>query len=431
MNDMIDGRRRENSPQFPHVARCRKRGFQLAESCFHRAAFRGMSLPLHAVCRHCQHRAHEKKTRNKAIGLQRMLNADATTEHDLFCEILWQLSAASLDLCRAALASSSLRAAAEKSAEARCKEIGRVQTPGTRKRPWRRVVGHMRGDVPVRCEGKFEGHQYPIGCIAVIPGSSLVVTGSSDETLRVWDVGDGATAAYSVVVLGHDENDTELHGLLGNRHDDTVTCVVPISPLCEGQPVRIVSGSSDTTCRVWDSESGACLVCLDGHTDAVNCLIELTSGQRLARQGSRGESAHVVSGSDDTTCRVWDPASGMCLHVLRGHVGEVTALTALDAGKLASGSCDESVRVWDATTGACLEVFQGHTASVRSLVSLPGSGGGWWLVSGSYDKTMALWELGQQSAGSPWAGSVCLCEARITCLCALSETCVGSGTADG
>ena len=73
------------------------------------------------------------------------------------------------------------------------------------------------------------------------------------------------------------------------------------------------------------------------------------------------------------------------------------------------------------------EVYVGNGgAPERSLVAL-GQG---WLVSGSYDKTLSLWQVGEE-LGSGWEGSVCLCGARVTCLVALSESTVGCGNADG
>lgn len=58
----------------------------------------------------------------------------------------------------------------------------------------------------------------------------------------------------------------------------------------------------------------------------------------------------VVSGSYDTTCRLWDIDTGECLHVLRGHFHQVYSV-AFDGIRIASGGIDTTVRVWDADTG--------------------------------------------------------------------------------
>ena len=69
----------------------------------------------------------------------------------------------------------------------------------------------------------------------------------------------------------------------------------------------------------------------------------------------------VVSGSADETLRVWDLASGQCLHVLEGHTDEVTAV-AVAEGRVVSGSRGQTLRVWDLAFGQCLHVSKATRA---------------------------------------------------------------------
>lgn len=55
-----------------------------------------------------------------------------------------------------------------------------------------------------------------------------------------------------------------------------------------------------------------------------------------------------------------------------------------------SGSNDCKIKVWSASTGECLRTLVGHEALVRALSFAPRSG---MLVSGSYDKTVKVWDL--------------------------------------
>lgn len=97
-----------------------------------------------------------------------------------------------------------------------------------------------------------------------------------------------------------------------------------------------VSGSRDTTLRVWDIKTGLCQHILVGHSASVRCL---EVGGDL-----------IISGSYDTTARVWSISDGRCLRVLAGHFSQIYAV-AFDGIRIATGSLDTSVRLWEPKTG--------------------------------------------------------------------------------
>jgi F-box and WD-40 domain protein CDC4 len=120
-----------------------------------------------------------------------------------------------------------------------------------------------------------------------------------------------------------------------------------------GRPVA-VSGSRDSSLKVWDVQKGELMHTLAGHQHSVRC-IEVAGNQ-------------VASGSYDCTCRVslpwrfcfskadcryeqiWDLDTGECLQVLRGHYHQIYAV-AFDGERVATGSLDSTVRIWSAATG--------------------------------------------------------------------------------
>ena len=93
-----------------------------------------------------------------------------------------------------------------------------------------------------------------------------------------------------------------------------------------------ISGSRDTTLRVWDIPSGTCTNVLMGHQASVRCL-EI-----------HGDL--VVSGSYDTTAKIWSISTGQCLRTLHGHFSQIYAI-AFDGQRIATGSLDTSVRIWN------------------------------------------------------------------------------------
>jgi WD40 repeat protein len=73
----------------------------------------------------------------------------------------------------------------------------------------------------------------------------------------------------------------------------------------------------------------------------------------LSVDGRRG-----ISTSRDQTIQVWDLDTGKRLQTLRGHVGEVHAVTLSTDGTIAlSGGEDCTARVWDLVTGECVAVY--------------------------------------------------------------------------
>lgn len=126
-------------------------------------------------------------------------------------------------------------------------------------------------------------------------------------------------------------NRESLHTLRG--HTSTVRC------LKMSDSSTAISGSRDTTLRIWDIKTGLCKNVLVGHQASVRCL-EI-----------KGDI--VVSGSYDTTARVWSISEGRCLRTLSGHFSQIYAI-AFDGTRIATGSLDTSVRIWDPNNGFVL-----------------------------------------------------------------------------
>ncbi|GAM17186.1 hypothetical protein SAMD00019534_003610, partial [Acytostelium subglobosum LB1] len=134
----------------------------------------------------------------------------------------------------------------------------------------------------------------------------------------------------------------------------------------------LISGSSDTTIKVWDLATLKCKQMLSGHTGIVHALAVI--GNRL------------FSGSSDQTIRVWDLETYECLAVLTDHDNTVCALV-VTAGHLFSGSY-QHIKVWDLTTFECVQSLKGHNHWVRALTVSNG-----FLISGAYG-VVKIWDLG-------------------------------------
>jgi len=59
------------------------------------------------------------------------------------------------------------------------------------------------------------------------------------------------------------------------------------------QGTKLITASSDKTCRVWETDSGECLQVLEGHIDEIfSCAFNY-------------EGDTIITGSKDNTCRIW------------------------------------------------------------------------------------------------------------------------------
>jgi WD40 repeat protein len=84
------------------------------------------------------------------------------------------------------------------------------------------------------------------------------------------------------------------------------------------------------------------------------------------------DSMWIVSGSSDSTVRVWDASTGVALEELKGHTSLVSSVAfSSDGTQIVSGSHDKSVRVWDASMIGC-EHFAWNLADNNWIISSQG-----------------------------------------------------------
>ncbi len=115
---------------------------------------------------------------------------------------------------------------------------------------------------------------------------------------------------------------------------------------------------------------------LHGHTGRVNEVAFAPDGRRLA---SLSQQIDVGQFEEDGTVRVWDVDPRATLPVLRGHTRYVYPVAYSPDGRwIASGSWDRTVRLWDAATGEPCATLP-HPGFVWELAFGPD---GTWLVTG-------------------------------------------------
>lgn len=295
------------------------------------------------------------------------------------------------------------------------KRKGSPRSPSNSTSPWKAAFMRHHAiemnwrNKPIRPPKMLKGHDdHVITCLQFY--GNKIVSGSDDNTLKVWSA---TTGKCLRTLVGH------TGGVWSSQMSGTI----------------IISGSTDRTLKVWDAETGVCIHTLYGHTSTVRCMHlhenKVVSGSRDATLRvwdiETGEFLHVlvghlaavrcvqydgklvVSGAYDYMVKVWNPEREECLHTLQGHTNRVYSLQ-FDGVHVVSGSLDTSIRVWEVETGTCRHTLMGHQ-SLTSGMELRNN----ILVSGNADSTVKVWDIisGQclQTLSGPYKH-----QSAVTCL---------------
>jgi WD40 repeat protein len=249
-----------------------------------------------------------------------------------------------------------------------------------------------------KLEQSLAGHERLVNSIAISDGGTNLVSASDDKTLKVWNLQTGEliqtlkghddvvnsvalTAEGKTAISASDDETIRIWNLETGKSELTLTGHEDWinSVVVSNDGKTIVSGSSDETVRVWDLQSGTLKCTLEGHQNVVNTVAISPDGQT------------IVSGSDDETVKVWNWQSSELKHTFEVAAGWVNTVDiSADGTKVISGSDDGVIRMWSLATYEPLAVLEGHEEMVSSVdLNLNGST----IVSVSDDQTMKIWHL--------------------------------------
>lgn len=198
------------------------------------------------------------------------------------------------------------------------------------------------------------GHARNVLCVAYAPDGQTALTGSDDQTARLWDL----------------VTSREIRRFEGHSN-----AVHSVAISVDGKAV--LTGSSDTTARLWNTATGAEIRRFD-HVAAVTSVAFSPSGEQ------------VLTGSDDRKARLWDATTGRLVREFVGHSGSVLAVAfAADGSRILTGSGDQTARLWEADSGRLLQELKGHSEPILSVAfALDGTK----LLTGSVDRTARCWD---------------------------------------
>lgn len=189
---------------------------------------------------------------------------------------------------------------------------------------------------------------------------------SSDKTIKLWNIANGQ----------------EIRTLKG--HSQGVDNVI-FSP----DGVTLASGSWDNTIKLWNLTNGQEIRTLKGHSDLVLSIAFDTKGVILA------------SGSKDKTIKLWNLVTGELIRTIKAHTEKVNSVTFASGASyskafnidqiLISGSNDNTIKLWNPATGASIRTLKQDSGFIYSIATSPS--GRTIASGGSAGNILKIWQI--------------------------------------
>jgi peroxin-7 len=144
----------------------------------------------------------------------------------------------------------------------------------------------------------------------------------------------------------------------------------------------VISGSWDSTIKLWDPSACQCLSTLSGHKGLVYCTV-----------WSPHHPMTISSVSGDGSLKLWDVSNSRNVATVEVGCGELLscAWNKYDQNILCTGGIDNTLKLWDMRQLSLpIVVLNGHTQSIKQVKFDPHSRTH--IASSSYDFTVRLGE---------------------------------------
>ncbi len=257
------------------------------------------------------------------------------------------------------------------------------------------------------------GHEGAINCLSRI-GDSQFISGSSDNSIKFWNLEDEELKPYECI----DKFTGEIDCILLLKDNRICYTNLKDSWIKISEKIKTFTKGDELNC---DSENKyKVAITLSEHTKSITGLIQL-------------DNNNLVSASRDDKIIIWQMVQDNFIksfemkdvHCLKEDKAGVYSLCKLDNNDFISGGADGKIKFWKNIVKneyKCLQEFGEHNDKIRNIILLKDN----YLCSGSDDGFIKVWIKNGEKYELSWEKEIK--DEKITCLAGLKNGILVTGS---